>query len=507
MFESLEPRVLFAAEAPPGIALPGPSDDPLFGYATDMAGDRMIVGTAGCWQASDNHHEGNAVIFTRVGNDWQAQATLLPPEPELTERFGCEVSIHGDWAFVASTQHGVSPTWSGRVYVYHFAEGQWSHTQTLTPAVPIEGDNFGDLIQIEGSTAVLASAFHDAEGDYAASLEVYELSEGTWHYDESILMPDVGPDSGHFISLAFDGQTIVGALTTSTILGAPEFSVTSRNLVLAYQREGGAWTQAAVFEDDHLPASNRFGSGVDVDGDRIVIDTGRGQVDIHRRTEGTWQLEQSLAVPFTTWDPTSWYGYATPRQAVAISGDNLIVGHAFDSTTATHGGSAGWYRFDGNSWELTATLQADTPAENGFFGAAIDIEGDQVLIGSHYGGYTYLDGRSSKPTGAWVFDLDNVAPTLEVHGPVDGQTQTDARPSLSWSATDEDHDSLTYTLALWLGDTTDGEPALRYSGLAASSFTIPEIDTLLAGQTYTWTVTADDGHGHIVTSDAMQFTT
>jgi hypothetical protein len=69
--------------------------------------------------------------------------------------------------------------------------------------------------------------------------------------------------------------------------------------------------------------------------------------------------------------------------AVSISGDTAVVGAFLDDLPgAARAGSAGVYMRIGSSWQHDATLLADDVDANDFFGYAVSVSGDTVVIGA-----------------------------------------------------------------------------------------------------------------------------
>ncbi|MFH1746066.1 MAG: right-handed parallel beta-helix repeat-containing protein [Planctomycetota bacterium] len=100
--------------------------------------------------------------------------------------------------------------------------------------------------------------------------------------------------------------------------------------------------------------------------------------------------------------------------AVAISGDVMIVGAYGDDDNGADSGSAYVYRLDGSSWGFEQKLLASDGAAGDGFGYAVTVEGDRIIVGalfdSDYGGesgavYVFnFDGAS------WVQETNRILP-------------------------------------------------------------------------------------------------
>lgn len=81
---------------------------------------------------------------------------------------------------------------------------------------------------------------------------------------------------------------------------------------------------------------------------------------------------------------------STPRgvgaqhgNAVAISGNTMVVGARFDSTTASQAGAAFVYVLNAGSWTQQAVLLANDGAATDKFGYSVAISGDTIVVGSY----------------------------------------------------------------------------------------------------------------------------
>ena len=67
---------------------------------------------------------------------------------------------------------------------------------------------------------------------------------------------------------------------------------------------------------------------------------------------------------------------------VAVSGNTMVVGAQFDSTTASQAGAAFVYVFDGATWTQQARLLASDGTIADKFGTSVAISGDTIVVGA-----------------------------------------------------------------------------------------------------------------------------
>ncbi len=119
-----------------------------------------------------------------------------------------------------------------------------------------------------------------------------------------------------------------------------------------------------------------YGLSAGGDGDTLAIGAPGGfpnaLVDVYVRTGPTWSLQVQLVSP--DGDDGDFFG-----DAVAVDGDRMVIG-APDRLSAS--GAAHVFVRSGASWTLEATVRASDPAGNARFGDAVAIDGDTIAIGA-----------------------------------------------------------------------------------------------------------------------------
>ena len=126
---------------------------------------------------------------------------------------------------------------------------------------------------------------------------------------------------------------------------------------------------------------DRFGSGLGVDGETLVISDqtaqdGAGAAYVFRHDGSTWTPEAVLTSPEP--DPVSGFS------VVAISGDVIVVGDPYVAAPAVLQGAVYVFRFnpDAGAWEFEDRLTASDGAGGDAFGYSATIHGDRVLVGA-----------------------------------------------------------------------------------------------------------------------------
>lgn len=143
-----------------------------------------------------------------------------------------------------------------------------------------------------------------------------------------------------------------------------------------FVRNGTTWLRQQRLTAGDAVNHDLFGASVGISGNTAIIGawrstSGFGAAYVFVRNGTTWTQQQKLDVPAHLAGDICGY-------AVAISGDTAVL------TCENDGGVGGAYAFhrNGTTWTLQGTLQPVSSAAGDFFGFAVAIAGDTVLVGA-----------------------------------------------------------------------------------------------------------------------------
>ena len=159
------------------------------------------------------------------------------------------------------------------------------------------------------------------------------------------------------------------------IVGEPNNPGTS-GVVYVYRKAGAKWGEAAALKASDAQPSDGFGNTIAVSGDMMIVtasraNQNRGAVYIFQRERGNWVERARMTAQDGT--PAENFG-----QALAISGDLALVGAPGQNGQV---GAVYVYRRNPNGWAQAAKITSTEPKPQHFFGMAVAISGDRLLIG------------------------------------------------------------------------------------------------------------------------------
>jgi hypothetical protein len=199
-------------------------------------------------------------------------------------------------------------------------------------------------------------------------------------------------------SVAIDGDTIVVGADADDV-----FANTDQGSAYVFVRSGTTWTQQAHLFANDGSARDRdyFGNSVAVQGGTAIVgaflndsfNVNQGSAYVFVRSGTTWALQQHLFA--TDGVIAQEFGFA-----VALDGDTAAVG-AWSDTIAgnTQQGSTYVFVRAGTTWTQQAKLTAADGHAQDFFGGAVAISADTILIGSDW----HDVGANGNQGAAYVF--------------------------------------------------------------------------------------------------------
>jgi hypothetical protein len=295
------------------------------------------------------------------------------------------------------------------------------------------GDSFGSGVALSGDTLVVAASLEDSNAtgvngnqtnnsatDSGAAY-VFVRNGTNWVQQAYLKASNTGANDQFGWSVAVSGDTIVVGVpwedSNATGMNGNQSNNSAENAGAAYVfvRDGTNWVQQAYLKASNTGAIDVFGYRVAISGDTVVV--GAPGEDSNASGVNGNQGNNSLsfagaAYVFvrsgTNWSQQAYLKASNPDvednfgAAVAVSGDTVVVGAYNESSNATgvngdqtdnsayHSGAAYVFVRNGTNWTQQAYLKASNTAAgdefSGFYGGALAISGDTIVVGSSHEG-------------------------------------------------------------------------------------------------------------------------
>jgi hypothetical protein len=243
-------------------------DDVIGGDAFDIDGDLLMIGETGTFQ-------GVTVRPLSGGPDVE----LLPPglaDPS----FGASVAIVDLGGGDAYAAVGAPGELGGRVHTYKRSGGVWNITPDETLSSPDLGavpdapgqeprGEFGNAIAIDGSTLVIGERLNSAGIDRrdAGAAWVYEGEPGNFQSPVELQPSDADGANVFGSDVAIDGDVIIVGAGAGSRQGVPFRDGTA----YLFDRSGASWIEREALRAPDGANQERFGDAVAISGDNVIV--------------------------------------------------------------------------------------------------------------------------------------------------------------------------------------------------------------------------------------------
>ena len=328
------------------------------------------------------------------------QQTINNPTPDLSDQFGYSVAIDGNNILIGSYFDDTGATNAGSAYLF---DTSGNLLQTINNPAPNDDDRFGYSVAIDGDNLLIGAWLNDLNYINTGSAYLYDTSGNLLQTIDNPT-PSINEYFGR--SVAIDGDNIlIGAdesneYGTSWIAGSAYLFDTNGNLLQTINNP-------EPFDHD------LFGWSVAIDGDNLLIGAYNDGYVTGAHDRGTAYLYDTNGNLLQTIDNPTPDAHDYFGNAVAIDGDNLLIGANYDDAVGSNSGIA--YLFD-TGGNLLQTINNPTPGISGFFGNSVAIDGDKLLIGAATGGGSAGSAHLFNLDGVLLQTFNSPTPILAIDG-------------------------------------------------------------------------------------------
>ena len=178
---------------------------PLDGFGSSVAvrGDVALIGGADSEAA---FLAGAAYVFRFDGISWVQEQKLTASDAAAFDCFGRAVALSAETALIGAPDKGVT----GAAYVFQFdpATSQWLEVQKLIPHGGDGAGQFGQVVALEGATALVGAFAGPDDG----AAYVFRLVDGTWREQQRLFAAPAAGTAFFGRGVALSGDVaVVGA--------------------------------------------------------------------------------------------------------------------------------------------------------------------------------------------------------------------------------------------------------------------------------------------------------
>lgn len=394
-----------------------------YGEAVDVNGDVLVVGAAE-W----NHWgPGSAYVYRRSGNEWRQEARLLTSDMAdfeaqasdfASQRLGTSVALGEGIVAVGAPGNtdALTDGYAGVVHLFEFDGESWVETAKLTAEQPDSAEVkfgmdafarfrpslYGSLVALDGDTLAVG-------GDSGAqSVYVYQRDQGGWHEQARLQIPGRPGKELYMASMDLFGDTL--ALSAFYVLPFDaqklELLMTGNVVVYVFERTGETWKESFHFVSEEGQQDLIFLPEVNV-GASVALDGAAGRAE-----------RMAVGLPgFPDWSQVKENDAllgANPENVPDFPGSNRQAGAVYLFERSEQGWKQttilrpkGWEVPPGVGGQYDAFpvlafpgyIYSEEP-EISFFGATVDLDGEQLAVTAGYANGTYVFERRGEE---WVY--------------------------------------------------------------------------------------------------------
>ena len=293
-------------------------------------------------------------------------------------------------------------------------------------------DGFGSSVAVSGDTLVVGAKTEDSNAtgvngnqtNHAAGLSgaayVFARNGDSWVQQAYLKASNTGAGDFFGGEVAISGDTIVvgaereASNATGVNGNQTDNSALGSGAAYVFVRNGTNWTQQAYLKASNTEQFDAFGRRVAISGDTVVI--GASGEDSNATGINGNQSDNSASFSGAAYvfarNGTNWTQQAYLKasdtaandlfgQAVAVSGDTVVVGAENNSSIAANSGAVYVFVRNGTNWTQQARLKASNAGADDQFGDRVAASGDTIVVGAPF--------ESSSATGINGDQSDNAA--------------------------------------------------------------------------------------------------
>jgi FG-GAP repeat len=269
----------------------------------------------------------------------------------------------------------------------------WVEQDKLIALDATAGDDFGQVVAIDGDIAIVGAPWDDDVASKSGSAYLFDVTTGTQLF--KLTAADAEADDASLgVSVAIsDNIAIVGAQGDDHAAGIDSGS--------AYLFDVTTGTQLAKLTAYDATPVDLFGCSVAISGNIAIVGSNLDD-DAGSKSGSAYLFDVSdpydpipIQPKLTAYDAAAGDEFG---RSVAISGNTAIVGAFRDDDAGSDSGSA--YLFDVVTGNQLFKLTASDAAAGDYFGYSVAISGNTAIVGS------YRDDDSGADSGsAYLFDV------------------------------------------------------------------------------------------------------
>lgn len=337
---------------------------------------------------------------------------LVSSQIATSDEMGRSVDIDGDLAVVGIPNSDLLTLDGGAAILFEYRNGEWVEAATLLPPNLTAGDAFGSAVGIHQGRIAVASSRFNGQG----AVFMFEKYQGEWSLTSTLNASDAAANDLFGSALAiYEDQLLIAAEADKSAFGFSQgavYAFSAETVIDSFITEVITETDTVVVLDT-IYGPDEIISTITVDtvtGDTIVLnDTIAGEIESILEKEEV--IETAVVnyeeAPRTVWTEQTKLFPNVPGfifefgNAIDINGNQAIIGDNYNYINGQLGSSAFIYERIDNSWTLQQQLIQPGVQGSDSYGSAVAMGVDEAWVGA------YLDDDDGGNAGSvFVYQKD-----------------------------------------------------------------------------------------------------
>lgn len=328
---------------------------------------------------------------------------------EAGDQFGYSIAVSGNTALIGVPRDSTATAvYQGAVYVMVKTGDAWQVQTKLVAPVMSDASLFGSAVAITGDLALIGANSAPNDADLrTGAAYVFRRQGEQWQFVQRLIPQDAATNDLFGWRVAINEHT---ALISSTMHLDSVSGVIGE--VAVFQFDGSSWTESTPWLSEGT-SNVGFGTALALQGDLALVGSpGNERVAVYERSSGVWQ--KTRTVPRPDADPE--LSVEQFGAALDVDGNTVVIGapgtEQFGEATT---GRA--FQYDlALDWAQIRIVASENPDTYGF-AQALDIHAGRLLaLSDSYSGA--VNGHLhlfSLSTGASIAELDSGETSLELY--------------------------------------------------------------------------------------------
>jgi len=245
------------------LTIPDGAVEDFFGKAVSISGDYAIVGVP--YDDDNGDASGSAYIFKRSGTSWLREAKLTPSDANAYDEFGCSVSISGDYAIVGAIRGDKNGNDCGCAYIFKRSDTTWAQQAKIVAVDAEVDDRFGCSVSIRGNFAIVGAIFNDPNESNRGSAYIFRRDGANWLQQTKLIASDCDAFDEFGKSVSIDSNYAVVGAHYDDDRGGQSGSA------YIFKYDGTDWFEQTKLRASDGDSYDRFGASVSISGNYVAV--------------------------------------------------------------------------------------------------------------------------------------------------------------------------------------------------------------------------------------------